>query len=235
MLKPVIAATAVFAIAGSSIVYAQQRWNGPEGDGGPRYEHRHHLSAEDRAALTDARIAALKAGLELTADQAKSWPAFEQALRDMAQLRAQRRQAREAASQQPQTPGSPFDRLSQRADNMSKFSAALKRVADTGAPLYMSLNDAQKDRFKMLSHILRPHHHMHASGDGRSFGRDGGGHRRFGGDGDSWRGEHRFGGEGGGWHEGQGFGNEGHRFGHDRGRIHELMGNENGDEQELQL
>ena len=76
---------------------------------------------------------------------------------------------------------------------------------------------------------------MHASGDGRSFGRDGGGHRRFGGDGDSWRGEHRFGGEGGGWHEGQGFGNEGHRFGHDRGRIHELMGNENGDEQESQL
>jgi hypothetical protein len=235
MLKPVIAATAVFAIAGSSIVYAQQRWNGPEGDGGPRYEHRHHLSAEDRAALTDARIAALKAGLELTADQAKSWPAFEQALRDMAQLRAQRRQAREAASQQPQTPGSPFDRLSQRADNMSKFSAALKRVADTGAPLYMSLNDAQKDRFKMLSHILRPHHHMHASGDGRGFGRDGGGHRRFGDDGDGWRGEHRFGGEGGGWREGQGFGNEGHRFGHDRGRIHELMGNENGDEQESQL
>jgi hypothetical protein len=225
MLKPVIAATAVFAIAGSSIVYAQQRWNGPEGDGGPRYEHRHHLSAEDRAALTDARIAALKAGLELTADQAKSWPAFEQALRDMAQLRAQRRQAREAASQQPQTPGSPFDRLSQRADNMSKFSAALKRVADTGAPLYMSLNDAQKDRFKMLSHILRPHHHMHASGDGRSFGRDGGG----------WRGGHRFGGDGDGWREGQGFGHEGHRFGHDRGRIHELMGNENGDDQESQL
>ncbi len=51
----------------------------------------------------------------------------------------------------------------------------------------------------------------------------------------SWRGEQRFGGEGGGWREGQGFGNEGHRFGHDRGRIHELMGNDNGDEQELQL
>jgi hypothetical protein len=239
MLKPVIAATAIFAIAGSSIVYAQQRWNGSEGDGGPRFEHRHHhLSAEDRAALTDARIAALKAGLELTADQAKNWPAFEQALRDMAQLRAQRRQAREAASQQPQTPGSPFDRLSQRADNMSKFSAALKRVADTGAPLYMSLNDAQKDRFKMLSHMLRGHHHMHASGDGRGFGRDGGGWRgghRFGGDGGGWRGEQRFGGEGGGWREGQGFGNEGHRFGHDRGRIHELMGNDNGDEQESQL
>ena len=51
----------------------------------------------------------------------------------------------------------------------------------------------------------------------------------------SWRGDQRFGGEGGGWREGQGFGNEGHRFGHDRGRIHELMGNDNGDEQESQL
>ena len=44
------------------------------------------------AAFTDARIAALKAGLELTPDQAKNWPAFEQALRDMVQLRAQRMQ-----------------------------------------------------------------------------------------------------------------------------------------------
>ena len=173
MLKPVIAAMAVLAIAGSSIVYAQQRWNGPGGDG-PRFEHHHrHLSAEDRAALTDARIAALKAGLELTADQAKNWPAFEQALRDMAQLRIQRMQAREAASQQPQTPGTPFDRLSRRADTMSKVSAALKRVADTGAPLYMSLNDGQKDRFKMLSHMLRPHHHHMHAGISGGFGRDG--------------------------------------------------------------
>jgi hypothetical protein len=237
MLKPVIAATAVLAIAGSSIVYAQQRWNGPGGDG-PRFEHHHrHLSAEDRAAFTDARIAALKAGLELTADQAKNWPAFEQALRDMAQLRIQRMQAREAASQQPQTPGTPFDRLSRRADTMSKVSAALKRIADTGAPLYMSLNDGQKDRFKMLSHILRPHHRMHA-GNGGGFGRDGlregMGRQGMGRGGDGWRGERRFGREDGGWRQGQGFGNEGHRFGRDRGRIHELMGSEN-DEQDTQL
>jgi zinc resistance-associated protein len=161
MWKPVIVATTVLAIAGSSIVYAQQRFGGSDGYGdGLRFAQRyHHLSPEDRAAFVDARIAALKAGLELTPDQAKNWPAFEQALRDMAQLRAQRRAAREASEQNPsQTPIVPFDRLSQRADNMAKASAALKRIAETGQPLYMSLNEAQKERFKKLARMLRPHH-----------------------------------------------------------------------------
>src|SRR5271157_4151058 len=140
MFKPVVVATAVLAIAGSSLVYAQQRNDGPGSDGGSRFEHRHRPSAEDMAAFTDARIAALKAGLELTPDQAKNWPAFEQALRDMAQLRAQRRQAREAANQQDQTQTAPFERLAHRADNMAKTSAALKRIADAGAPLYQTLS-----------------------------------------------------------------------------------------------
>ena len=91
MLKPVIAATAVIAFAGSSLVYAQQRFGDREsgfGQRGARFEHRHPVNPADMAAFTDARIAALKAGLELTPDQArKNWPAFEQALRDMAQLR----------------------------------------------------------------------------------------------------------------------------------------------------
>jgi LTXXQ motif family protein len=179
MWKPVVALTAAIAIAGSSIVYAQQRSGGSEGDGS-RFEHRQHLTPEDRAAFVDARIAALKAGLELTADQAKSWPAFEQALRDMAKLRAERRAAREARAQNPsQAPAAPFDRLAQRADNMAKASAILKRIAETGQPLYMSLNDAQKERFKKLAHMLRPHHHMHGRFEERGQGwRDGQGYGR---------------------------------------------------------
>ena len=61
MLKPVIAATVLLAIAGSSYVYAQQRFDGPRGfrDGGPRMEFRHRLSPEDVSAFADARIAAL--------------------------------------------------------------------------------------------------------------------------------------------------------------------------------
>jgi hypothetical protein len=196
MWKPVVVATAALAIAGSSLVYAQQRFGGHDGggDGGPRFEHRHHkkMSPEDRAAFTDARIAALKAGLELTPDQAKNWPPFEQALRDMATLRAQRIAAREAREQNPSaTPPAPFDRLAHRADNLAKTSAALKKIADAGSPLYQSLTDGQKERFKKLARLLRPHHHHHFA---RNEGGQGGGGWRNGpgGGGQGW-GHRRFG------------------------------------------
>ena len=104
MLKPVIAATAMLAIAGSTFVYAQSGGYRGFRDGGPRFEHRHRLSADDVSAFADARIAALKAGLELTPDQTKNWPAFETALRNMVQLRIDRIKAREAAQQQDQSP-----------------------------------------------------------------------------------------------------------------------------------
>jgi hypothetical protein len=173
MWKPAVVVAAALAIAGSSVVYAQQHVAGPYRDG-PRFEQRHRLSPEDRAAFVDARIAALKAGLELTPDQAKNWPGFEKALRDMAQLRAERIAALEAVEQNPdKAPSAPFDRLAQRADNMAKRSAALKRIADTGKPLYDNLSDAQKARFKKLARLLRPHHHrMHAwnRDDGTSNG-----------------------------------------------------------------
>jgi zinc resistance-associated protein len=177
MFKPVVVATAALAIVGSSIVYAQQRFGGPDGQGDPgrRFEHRHHFSAEDMAAFADARIAALKAGLQLTPDQAKNWPAFEQALREMSQLRIERMQARQAAAAQqgqaPAAPGNPFDRLATRADRLSKVGAALKHIADAGAPLFQSLTDAQKHRFHILSRMLRPHHHhMYARNDGPGHG-----------------------------------------------------------------
>jgi zinc resistance-associated protein len=159
MWKPAVVAAAVLAVAGSSIVYAQQHSDGPDRDS-PRSEHRHQLSPQDRAAFVDARIAALRAGLELTPDQAKNWPDFEKALRDMAQLRAERIAAREAAEQNPdKAPNAPFDRLAQRADNMAKTSAALKHIAEAGKPLYASLDDSQKARFQKLAWLLRPHHH----------------------------------------------------------------------------
>ena len=189
MLKPVIAAAAVLAIAGSSIVYAQHRFG--ERDGGfrrwgPRAEQGYRPSAEDLAAFTDARIAALRAGLQLTPDQAKNWPPFEQAVREAAQLRLERRQARmqqpdktpagQAEPQQDQA--SPFDRLARRAERLGKASAALKKVAETGQPLYQSLTDAQKQRFTRLARMLRPHFRRFALNDGgwrqggRGFRRD---------------------------------------------------------------
>jgi hypothetical protein len=186
MLKPVIVATALFAIAGSSFVYAQDRSDGAGGFG-HRTERHHRLGADDINAFADARIAALKAGLELTPDQSKNWPAFETALRNMVQLRLQRMQARAAARDQSHAesgatpnPATPFDRMAGRADTMSKRAAALKQLADAGGPLYQSLDDAQKSRFAMLSHILRPRQHDHANAGDERDGRGWGHGRRFG-------------------------------------------------------
>lgn len=149
--KPVILGAAALAIAGCSLVYAQQRPGDHEGFGRWRGGHHLRLSAADRAAFTDARIAALRAGLQLTPDQAKNWSPFEQAMRDLAQLRVQQAQARRR-----ETAAGPFDRLGRRAEDLAQTSAALKKVSDTGAPLYQSLTDDQKGRFKALARMLRP-------------------------------------------------------------------------------
>ena len=64
------------------------------------------FSPEDRAAFLDARIAALKAGLELNAEQEKNWPPLESAMRDLAKQRAER-----FAAWQEQTRGRAATRL----------------------------------------------------------------------------------------------------------------------------
>ena len=119
------------------------------------------LSLDDMRAFADARIAALHAGLELRPDQEKNWPPFEQALRAAAKDRIDRIQARQSARDgDQQAQGSdPIERLSRVAEAMSKRGAALKAIADAGAPLYQSLDDAQKNRFRILARFGR-HHHM---------------------------------------------------------------------------
>jgi hypothetical protein len=151
MWKPVIAAIAALALAGSTLVYAQQ-----QGGGG------HHRITPDRyVKRVNGRIAAIKAGLELTADQQQAWGAYQQSLEDLIQFRVQRMQARQAAQQQagnaqPKRGGDPFARLSRRADFVTQSAPLVKKMADAGEPLYQSLSDAQKGRFKMLTRLLLP-------------------------------------------------------------------------------
>ena len=144
-----IAGIAALAIAGSTAVYAQHRpWF---------HEHMRHmrLSAEDRAAFTDARIAAVHAGLKLNADQEKLWPPVENAVRDFATLRLERANARMEArrneSLDEQKPADPVARLRERADNMASSAAALKKIADAADPLYKTLDDGQRRRLAILT------------------------------------------------------------------------------------
>src|SRR5580658_9125736 len=75
-------------------------------------------SPEDRAAFLDARIAALKAGLELNADQEKNWAPLESAMRDLAKERAARfaawREKRQMGGDET-AEASPIDRLTRRS------------------------------------------------------------------------------------------------------------------------
>src|SRR5690349_15190369 len=87
-LTTAFAAAAVIAIAGSTYVYAQQ--SGPSDRTTQTRPDRYRPSPEDFGAFTDARVAAIKAGLRLTTEQEKSWAAFEEAYRNLAKLRTDR-------------------------------------------------------------------------------------------------------------------------------------------------
>lgn len=146
MLKTITAgAAALMLIAGAS-AYAQQPPAGPD------FGRRQPFRTEDRAAFLDARIAALHAGLQLTPEQDRAWPAFEQAYRDLAATRGNFA----FGSRAEQPPEDPVQRAQRNADALAAHSAALKRYGDALAPLYQSLDDSQKRRFRFLSRMERP-------------------------------------------------------------------------------
>ena len=81
----------------------------------------------------------------------------------------------------PQKPDDPVARLRDRADDMATTAAAMKKIADAADPLYKTLDDGQKRRLAILTHMEH------------RFGGEGWRHRGFergmdGGDGDRDRG-----------------------------------------------
>jgi hypothetical protein len=147
MRKILLTGIAALAIAGTTMVYAQHS---------PWFREHMRLSTEDRSALTDARIAAVHAGLRLTPDQEKLWPPVEAAVRDFAKMRIDRANARMNAKpddQDTQKQDDPVARLRERADNMTASATAMKKIADAADPLYKALDDGQKRRLKILTHM----------------------------------------------------------------------------------
>src|ERR1700712_654350 len=128
MWKTLTAGTAVLAIAGASLAYAQK---GPDGS---ERAKRWRPNAEDISAFSDAKIAAIHAGLKLTAEQEKRWPAVEAALRDLAKQRADRFAARASADTTKDTPKDPVARLARRPDMMTQTRTALKKLPDAAHP-----------------------------------------------------------------------------------------------------
>jgi zinc resistance-associated protein len=119
----------------------------PEDQASPDSPDHFKFSDADRAAFLDARIAALHAGLSLTADQEKLWPPVESALRDFDKLLDSER-VEKSADEHPD----PIAWLKRLSDNEVARGGALKKVADAAAPLYATLSEDQKHRLPILVH-----------------------------------------------------------------------------------
>jgi zinc resistance-associated protein len=116
-------------------------------------QQRARFSPEDRAAFLDARIAALKAGLELNAEQEKNWPPLESAMRDLAKQRAERFAAwreQRTGSEDKDVEINPIDRLARASERLSARAADFGKLAAAAKPLYDSLDESQKRRFAVL-------------------------------------------------------------------------------------
>jgi zinc resistance-associated protein len=153
MYNRVLALSTAIAIIGSTAVAQQQQL---VVKGTLQNIARKRPSADDVRTLVDACVVALKGELQLTPDQEKNWPAFEQAYRNLANLSADA----PPGLQQFLRPDSQsiVERLQRRADLISQYGAALKDLAIAATPLYQSFDDAQKHRFVLLTHFMEPRH-----------------------------------------------------------------------------
>ena len=160
MARRVVTGVLLAGIAGLGLIAAQASAHGPFGPGGWGGHGRWSaLSSEDREAFTDARIAALHAGLKLNTDQEKLWPPIETALRDMAKQREARREGMRERREliEKDAPAA----LRGMADATVARGEALRKLADATAPLYATLDEGQKRRAMILARPMGPHRGFH--------------------------------------------------------------------------
>lgn len=106
------------------------------------------FSPEDMSAFIDARVAAIHAGLKLSAEQEKLWPPVETAMRNLANLRVIMMQTMRQS--QGMMASDPVGLLRGMADRMSQEADAMRKLADAASPLYATLDEAQKRRLQVL-------------------------------------------------------------------------------------
>ncbi|MBS7541463.1 Spy/CpxP family protein refolding chaperone [Ancylobacter lacus] len=112
---------------------------------------------------SEARIAKLKASLQLTPDQEKLWPPVESALEAFVKQRiARRTHMLEMHQKGDDEKLDVVARLGYRADAMVTSGEALKTLAAAARPFYDALNPDQQKRFTA---IVRRAEQAHAKGD----------------------------------------------------------------------
>jgi hypothetical protein len=164
MMKRILVAVLIASSLSASVVALAA-----EGDQQASRAERMQQWAADRETMLDAKLAGMKVGLGLTADQEKLWAPFESAVKDAAKSR------RDAMGEMMRMHAqgermSPIDRLEAMSDRLSQGATNVKKIADAAKPLYDILDESQKHKFGMLGRMLMPersrfamdmmHHHM---------------------------------------------------------------------------
>ncbi len=143
-----IATLAVAALLASAGTYALAQAPAPSAPAAPaqeqgRPEARRGMSQDDFNRLVDARIASIKAGLKLSADQERLWGPVETAIRNaasqrytrMTQFRGTREQRRSADFMQ---------RFEQRSTMQTERAQTSAAIATALRPLWDSFSEDQK-------------------------------------------------------------------------------------------
>jgi hypothetical protein len=106
----------------------------------------------DLDSLTDARVAAIQAGLKLNPEQQKLWPPLELAIRAMAADRAARVE-RMRSGERPTPPADLMERLDRRAERVSQRAQRITALQSALKPLWTSFDERQK---RLLPILMRP-------------------------------------------------------------------------------
>ena len=126
------------------------------------------FSAQDFAAFSDVRIAALKSGLQLKPAQEQKWFGLETVLREEAQSHAERAAESLEKAEEPHERHDVIENLRERAKQLEANAVELenmavefKKLADAAQPLYESLDNSQKRLFEPLlrKHVGLPDRH----------------------------------------------------------------------------
>ncbi|MEI9924944.1 MAG: Spy/CpxP family protein refolding chaperone [Bradyrhizobium sp.] len=167
MIKKVAVATTAVFMAASPLAYAAETSSSTVG--------MTHPSAADLNSLTDARVAMIKAAVQLTADQEKYWPAVEEAIRARAKNRLARlervAELRDNDPMEALHERNPVELMQRRAESLSRRASDLKKVADAWEPLYKTLSQDQKKRMAFVTVVAARgirdtiEHHMDSGDD----------------------------------------------------------------------
>jgi zinc resistance-associated protein len=152
----VVSAVLVTASALTPLVFGQQATVPQQVPVEQRGQLDRRPSVAEPAAVLEARVASLKAGLKLTPEQAMLWPPVEAAMREAAAKRETRMDVfRRDRRERPQQSVDAIERMRRYATVLTETGLELKIIADAAAPLYATLDDEQKNRLEVLA--LKPY------------------------------------------------------------------------------